>query len=69
MKVPEVWRYSHDEIQFLRLNKEGIYVAVEKSPSLPMLTPTDIVECFELLGTLSENHVLKTLVAKLRERR
>lgn len=69
MKVPEVWRYSHDEIQFLRLNKEGIYVAVEKSPSLPMLTPSDIVECFELLGTLSENHVLKTLVAKLRERR
>ena len=68
MKVPEVWRYSNDEVQFLRLNEEGIYVAVEKSPSLPMLTPSDIAECFELLGTLSENHVLKTLVAKLRER-
>ncbi len=48
---------------------EAYYVAVERSPSLPMLTPSDIAECFELLGTLSENHVLKTLVAKLRERR
>ena len=68
LKVPEVWRYSNEQIQFLRLSDDGIYFAVEKSPALPMLTPSDITECFELLSTLSENHVLKTLVAKLRER-
>ena len=68
MRVPEVWRCKDYHVTFMRLNPDGAYDPVDVSPSFPMLTPSDIAECFELLGTFSENHVLKTLVAKLRAR-
>ena len=51
--VPEVWRYDvvDDTIRFLRLGPEG-YSEVERSPSLPKLTPALVIQALDLLDAM-----------------
>lgn len=53
--VPEVWRYraTSRRLRFLRL-VDGRYEAIERSPSLPVLTPALVLEALSLGGGLRD---------------
>jgi Uma2 family endonuclease len=55
--VPEIWRYrkkNEQSMEFLRLI-DGSYESIDRSLSLPVLTPALVLEALELGGDLPES--------------
>ena len=67
--VPEVWRLDRQMLTFLALDPNGIYAALNRSLSLPLVTPADLAGFLVLRGTLDENAVVSQFRAWVRSRR
>ena len=64
--VPEVWRLDRQMLTFLALDPNGIYAALNRSLSLPLVTPADLAGFLVLRGTLDENAVVSQFRAWVR---
>lgn len=55
--VPEVWRYrtKGPTLVFVGLNDRGTYDPLERSRSLPMLTPARVLEALAMCAGISES--------------
>lgn len=68
--VPEVWQYRARtrRLRFLALGEDGAYHPIERSLSLPMLTPALVLEAMALGDALLESAWTKALRARVREK-
>ena len=66
--VPEVWRLEDGELGFWRLARNGKYVRSARSRAFPVLTPTVLNDLLRQRFERSENQIVRSLVAWLRER-
>ena len=57
LRVPEIWRYRTRKktLMFLALSADGVYESVERSLSLPMLTPAIALEALGMCEGISES--------------
>lgn len=56
--VPEIWRYDNGRLVILRL-EDGEYKECDRSPSLPLLTPLEIMRFLELRKTMGETSLIR----------
>jgi Uma2 family endonuclease len=68
--VPEVWRHDvrTDELWFGKLQPDGTYAQIERSESLPMLTPAIVLEALALCKGQSESRWGRMLRDWVKER-
>ena len=68
--VPEVWRYraTRNELWFGRLTNESTYETIDRSLSLPMLTPVLVLEALALGESLLDSPWLTRLRAWIGEK-
>ena len=59
LRVPEVWRYDGNTLTIYRLAGEK-YQEKERSPALPLLSPSDIVRFLELRKTMGETSLIRS---------
>jgi len=58
LAVPEVWRYDGSRLTILRL-ENGEYKECDRSPSLPLLTPGEVVRFLELRKAMGETSLIR----------
>ena len=58
-KVPEVWRYDGQKLIFYTLDAEGKYFSSRSSFNFPQLSPTDIENVLQNLGSASETTLVR----------
>lgn len=68
LKIPEVWRYDGERMNFYRLAGSGRYVKARKSATFPFLTPADLERFLAMQFDVGERKLLQAFVAWLRER-
>ncbi|WP_330220725.1 Uma2 family endonuclease [[Phormidium ambiguum] IAM M-71] len=56
--VPEIWRYDDGRLIILRL-EDGEYMECDRSPSLSLLTPSEIMRFLELGKTMGETSLIR----------
>lgn len=56
--VPEIWRYDNGRLVILRL-EDGEYGECDRSPSLPLLTSSEIMRFLELGKTMGETSLIR----------
>lgn len=56
--VPEIWRYDNGRLVILRLEDEE-HKECDRSPSLPLLTPLEIMRFLELRKTMGETSLIR----------
>jgi Uma2 family endonuclease len=65
--VPEVWRFGDGELSFWRLARSGKYVRCTRSHAFPRLTSRVVNEFLNLRFKQSENQIVRSLVAWIRQ--
>jgi Uma2 family endonuclease len=68
MKVPEIWRYDGEQLQFLRLTESGEYAESPTSAAFPFLGPQDVARFLDLRTTTDENSLIRSFLEWARER-
>jgi Uma2 family endonuclease len=63
LKVPEIWRYHGESLQFFVRSRTGKYNVVETSLAFPFLQSRDIERHINLWHEISENAVVKSFVS------
>jgi Uma2 family endonuclease len=56
--VPEIWHYDNGRLMILQL-EDGEYRECDRSPSLPLLTPSEIMRFLELGKTMGETSLIR----------
>ncbi len=67
LRIPEVWRFDGNSIEFHVLDENGIYSVVAQSKSLPQVRSADLAALLPLRGTMDENALLRHFQAWARQ--
>ncbi len=59
-KVPEVWRYDGQKLVFYILDAEGKYLSSRSSLNFPQLSPTEIENVLQNIGSASETTLVRS---------
>ena len=59
-KVPEVWRYDGQKLAFYVLGPGGKYVSSHSSSNFPQLSPADIENVLQNIGSASETTMVRS---------
>lgn len=69
LRIPEVWRYADDILEFYSLGEDLNYVAIEQSPTFPItITPADIIRFVGMRDKLDDNEIIRQFRAWIRAR-
>lgn len=66
--VPEIWRFDGKSLRILLRGPDGDYHPSDRSASLPMLPPADLVRFIRLRATLDETTLVRQFRAWVREK-
>ena len=58
--VPELWRFDGKRLEFLKLNRSGKYVRIERSLAFGFLTPGDLQPFLDRVRAEDENAVIRS---------
>jgi len=59
LKVPEVWRFDGERLEYLVLSPEDAYAPANQSQSFPGVSPDDVYRFLKLRGSIDQNAIVR----------